>query len=123
MRAVAPVKKDAVLASAVDLARAALAQIAEPGAVGGHLGMEMLGERLAMHWFECTSPGYLGWRWGVSVARIPRAKVATVCETNLLPGPGAIHSQTAPGPHGPPAATSATSSPSTSSPTACDAWW
>ena len=27
---------------------------------------------------------------GVSVARVPRAKVATVCETNLLPGPEAV---------------------------------
>lgn len=90
MRAAAVAKKDAVLASAVDLARAALEEIAEPGTVGSHLGLEMLGERLGMHWFECTSAGYHGWRWGVSVARVPRAKVATVCETNLLPGPGAI---------------------------------
>jgi hypothetical protein len=90
MSAAAVVKKDAVLVSAVDLARAALEEIAEPGTVGGHVGVEMLGERLAMHWFECTSAGYLGWRWGVSVARVPRGKVASVCETNLLPGPGAI---------------------------------
>jgi hypothetical protein len=90
MSAAAVAKRDAVLASAVDLARAALQEIAEPGTVGAHLGVEMLGERLAMHWFECTSAGYDGWRWGVSVARVPRGKVATVCETNLLPGPHAI---------------------------------
>ncbi|HEX6057292.1 MAG TPA: DUF3027 domain-containing protein [Intrasporangium sp.] len=83
-------KQDAVLLAAVDLARSALEEVAEPGTVGAHSGMEMLGERLAMHWFECLSPGYHGWRWGVSVARVPRAKVATVCETNLLPGPEAV---------------------------------
>ena len=83
-------KQDAVLLAAVDLARAALEEVAEPGTVGAHSGMQMLGERLAMHWFECLSPGYHGWRWGVSVARVPRAKVATVCETNLLPGPEAV---------------------------------
>jgi len=83
-------KSDAVLLAALDLARDAAVSIAEPGTVGAHAGMEMLGERLAMHWFECTSPGYHGWRWGVSVARVPRAKVATICETNLLPGPDAI---------------------------------
>jgi hypothetical protein len=83
-------RQDAVLLAAVDLARAALEEVAEPGTVGAHSGMEMLGERLAMHWFECTSPGYHGWRWGVSVARVPRAKAATVCETNLLPGPDAV---------------------------------
>ncbi|MFM6849653.1 MAG: DUF3027 domain-containing protein, partial [Terrabacter sp.] len=83
-------KKDALLLAAADLARAALDGVAEPGTVGGHLGMDMLEERLGMHWFECTSPGYRGWRWGVSVARVPRGKVATVCETNLLPGPEAV---------------------------------
>jgi Protein of unknown function (DUF3027). len=83
-------KQDAVLLAAVDLARAALEEVAEPGTIGAHAGMEMLGERLAMHWFQCLSPGYHGWRWGVSVARVPRAKTATVCETNLLPGPDAV---------------------------------
>jgi hypothetical protein len=83
-------KKDAVLADAVALARTELEKVAEPGTVGEHLGMEMLGERLGMHWFECTSHGYRGWRWGVSVARVYRSRIATVCETNLLPGPDAI---------------------------------
>lgn len=83
-------KRDAVLSAALDVARAALEGVAEPGAVGEHLGFEMLGERLGMHWFECRSLGYGGWRWGVSVARVPRAKVVTVCETNLLPTPEAV---------------------------------
>lgn len=83
-------KVDAVLLAAADQARTALSEVAEPGTVGAHTGMDMLGERLAIHWFECTSPGYHGWRWGVSVTRVPRAKVATVCETNLLPGAEAI---------------------------------
>ena len=43
-----------------------------------------------MHWFACLSSGYGGWRWGVSVARVPRGKVATVCETNLLPTAEAV---------------------------------
>jgi hypothetical protein len=90
MIATSTTKQDAVLAAAVDLARGALDGIAEPGTVGEHLGVESLGERLAMHWFACTSPGYRGWRWGVSVARVPRGKVATVCETNLLPGSDAV---------------------------------
>jgi hypothetical protein len=83
-------KTDAVLLAASDLARSVLEEVAEPGTIGAHLGMDLLEERLGMHWFECTSPGYRGWRWGVSVARVPRGKVATVCETNLLPGPEAV---------------------------------
>lgn len=31
-------------------------------------------------------PGYAGWTWIAVLARAPRAKVATVCETALLPG-------------------------------------
>lgn len=83
-------KQDAVLAGAVEMARAALLPIAEPDTVGEHLGFEALGERLGMHWFACLSSGYGGWRWGVSVARVPRGKVATVCETNLLPTAEAV---------------------------------
>ncbi len=83
-------KTDAVLLAASDLARSVLEEVAEPGTIGAHLGLDLLEERLGMHWFECLSPGYRGWRWGVSVARVPRAKVATVCETNLLPGPDAV---------------------------------
>ena len=83
-------KTDAVLLAASDLARSVLEGVAEPGTIGAHLGMDLLEERLGMHWFECTSPGYRGWRWGVSVARVSRSKVATVCETNLLPGPDAV---------------------------------
>ena len=83
-------KHDAVLAGAVETARAALLPIAEPDTVGEHLGFEALGERLGMHWFACLSSGYGGWRWGVSVARVPRGKVATVCETNLLPTAEAV---------------------------------
>jgi len=78
-------KADKALLDAVGLAREAAESIAEPGTVGEHVAVEMVGERLAMHYFDCTSKGYVGWRWGVSLARAPRAKVVTVCETNLLP--------------------------------------
>lgn len=83
-------KEDAVLAQAVDQAREAAASIAEPGTVGDHLGMEMDDERLATHYFACTARAYPGWRWAITVARVPRGKVATVCETNLVPGDGAL---------------------------------
>src|SRR5690606_41864343 len=35
-------------------------------------------------------PGYVGWYWSVTVARAPRSRTATVCETGLLPGEGAL---------------------------------
>jgi hypothetical protein len=83
-------RDDAVLAAAVDLAREAAESIAEPGTVGDHLGMELDAERLGTHYFACTSRAYPGWRWAITVARVPRGKVATVCETNLVPGDGAL---------------------------------
>ena len=65
--------------------------IAEPGTVGEHLeGAVMDAERLATHYFTCTAAAYPGWRWAVTLARAPRSKKATVCETNLVPGEGAL---------------------------------
>jgi len=86
----ADVKTDPTLRAASDLARAALLEVAEPGTVGAHLEMVMDAERLATHYFECTCLGYRGWRWAASIARAPRQKVATVCETNLVPGLGSV---------------------------------
>ena len=83
-------KDDATLRAAVELAREAAAAIAEDGTVGEHLGMEMVDERLATHYFACTATSYPGWRWAITLARVPRGKVATVCETNLVPGEGAL---------------------------------
>lgn len=79
-----------VLAGAVDDAREAAVSIADSEAVGEHLGFVLVGERIGVHLFACTSPGYRGWRWEVSLARVPRGKIATVCETCLVPGPDAL---------------------------------
>lgn len=84
------VKADNVLAAAKDLAHAALLEVTEAGAVGEHLGMVMDADRLGTHFFACSAPGYPGWRWAVTVARPPRARKATVCETHLVPGDGAL---------------------------------
>lgn len=86
--------KDAVLERAVDLAREAAVQIAvEPSDVGEHLGHVVEDDRLVTHRFACLSRGYHGWEWTVTVARVPRGRVATVCEAVLLPGPEAILAQ------------------------------
>ena len=86
----AALKTDQTLRGATDTARDAAISIAEPDTVGEHLGMEMVEERLATHYFACTALAYRGWRWAVSVARVPRSKVVTVCEANLVPGEGAM---------------------------------
>ena len=80
------VKTDATLAAAVETAREAAVSIAEADAVGAHLGMEMVQDRVATHYFECAALAYRGWRWAITVARVPRSKTVTVSETNLVPG-------------------------------------
>jgi hypothetical protein len=82
-------KTDQVLADAVEAARQGL-DVVEPEHIGAHLGVVAEGERLVTHFFECGLPGYRGWRWAVTVTRIPRSKQVTICESALLPGPDAL---------------------------------
>jgi len=60
------------------------------GSVGGHLAAVAEADRLVTHAFAATLPGYAGWYWAVTMARAPRAKVATVDEVVLLPGADAL---------------------------------
>lgn len=87
----ARIKPDAVLAGAVEVAKSAAVEDAEhPSHVGEHLGTYMVAERLAAHTFACTMRGYVGWQWTVTLARVPRGRIATVCEVHLLPTADAI---------------------------------
>ncbi|MEV5929711.1 DUF3027 domain-containing protein [Streptomyces cellulosae] len=81
---------DRLCAEAVDLARAAAEEAAAPGVVGEHEGMVSEGDRVVTHYFGCRELGYRGWRWAVTVARASRAKIVTVDEVVLLPGPDAV---------------------------------
>jgi Protein of unknown function (DUF3027) len=58
--------------------------------VGEHLDARAEGDRVVTHLFRCTDPGYVGWHWAVTVARASRAKVVTVSESVLLPGPDSL---------------------------------
>jgi hypothetical protein len=58
--------------------------------VGEHLGVVAEGDRVVTHQFACSRAGYRGWRWSVTVARVPRAKHVTVDEIVLIPGEEAI---------------------------------
>lgn len=58
--------------------------------VGEHAGLMSEGDRVVTHFFECKEFGYRGWRWAVTVARASRAKLVTLNEVVLLPGPDAL---------------------------------
>ncbi|MBW1603764.1 DUF3027 domain-containing protein [Streptomyces sp. JJ66] len=81
---------DRLCAEAVELARDAAVEAARPGTVGDYLGAVADADRVVTHLFECQEPGYRGWRWAVTVARASRARVVTLDETVLLPGPDAV---------------------------------
>jgi hypothetical protein len=81
---------DEACAQAVDLARAAALEMAGAGQVGPHRGLEVDGDRLVTHLFDCLDPAYTGWRWAITVARAARAKLVTVSEGVLLPGPDSL---------------------------------
>ncbi|MFJ4692908.1 DUF3027 domain-containing protein [Streptomyces sp. NPDC088766] len=81
---------DRLCAEAVDLARAAAEEAAAPGVVGEHVGVLSEGDRVVTHFFECRELGYRGWRWAATVARASRAKIVTLDEVVLLPGPDAV---------------------------------
>lgn len=85
----APSKKpaeDKVLAGAIDEARAAAIELAGEDKVGEHASFVLEDVRLGTHRFVCTDPGYRGWCWAVTLARVPRGRVATICEVVLQPG-------------------------------------
>ncbi len=81
---------DSACIEAVDLARAAAVEIAPPERVGDHLSTKVEAERLVTHLFECRHVAYRGWQYAVTVVRAARAKVVTVNEVALVPGPDAM---------------------------------
>lgn len=83
-------KADAALVAAVDAARASAIETGGAAAVGDPLGYDAEGERVLTHYFSCLLPGYVGWRWAVTVARASRSKVVTVDECVLIPGAAAV---------------------------------
>jgi hypothetical protein len=80
---------DQVCADAVDVARSGITEV-DPSDVGDHLVAVPEDDRVVTHLFECRLAGYRGWRWAVTVTRVPRSKHVTICETVLLPGPDAL---------------------------------
>lgn len=85
-----PSKPDAVLAAAVETARAGLLEVVPEEQIGEWLSAVPDADRLVTHRFRANRPGYRGWEWFATVARVPRGKAATVCEVGLLPSADAV---------------------------------
>lgn len=80
-----PSKPDAVLAEAVEFARNGISEVTEPGQLGAYVGAYPDAERVVTHRFEARLPGYGGWHWFATLARVPRGKEPTISEVGLLP--------------------------------------
>jgi hypothetical protein len=91
---------DEVLAAAVERARAAAVETAgDPSVVGDHVGVtaEALADEavpelgtVVTHSFAAALPGYVGWHWAVTLARVPGEDEVTLDEVVLLPGDEAL---------------------------------
>jgi hypothetical protein len=80
---------DALCAAAVEVARTAAIEVGG-STVAEPVGLVVDGDRLVTHLFASTERAYVGWRWAVTVTRAARAKIVTVDEVALLPGPEAV---------------------------------
>ncbi len=83
-------KADPLLTAAVDDALTAVQCMVSASMVGDHLGTVAEDDRVVTHLFASTDPGYVGWRWAVTITRAPRQKTVTVNEVVLLPGEVAV---------------------------------
>jgi hypothetical protein len=84
-----PVVADDVLLAAVDFARGALLEVTAPQTVGSVIGHVAEGEHVLSLHFAADLPGYPGWHWSVTLARVEESD-PTVLETELLPGERAL---------------------------------
>ena len=77
---------------ALELARSAALEDAEKSAyVGEFLSVEYADEnRVASYLFDAQLPGYKGWRWCVTVAKVDAKSEPTVCDVVILPGPDSL---------------------------------
>ena len=81
--------------SAIDLARSALLESIPAEHIGKALDSvvepsEDPAATITSYTFECTSPGYPGWYWEVSLVEVTDQAELSVSEINLLPGSAAL---------------------------------
>lgn len=81
---------EAELIGATDLARQALLEITPADTIGEPAGHEVDASGAVTLFFTCTMPGYPGWRWAASVAKVAKDAPVTVLEVEMLPSEGAL---------------------------------
>ena len=74
------------LFGAAEQARAAAIEDANNSAFVGELHSVDNDDRIATYLFEAALPGYHGWRWAVTFAKVDEDSSTTICDVVLLPG-------------------------------------
>jgi len=73
--------------NAAELARSAAVEDAKNADyVGVLVSVDTDEDRIATYLFEAALPGYGGWRWAVTVAKLDDQSPTTICDVVLLPG-------------------------------------
>ena len=73
--------------NAAELARSAAIEDAKNSDyVGVLVSVDTDEDRIATYLFEAALPGYGGWRWAVTVAKLDDQSPTTICDVVLLPG-------------------------------------
>ena len=80
---------DAASIDYTDLAREALLEVTPESTVGAPVGTVDEGDGVVSVLFANRLPGYPGWRWTVSVAKVGDDE-PTVLEVELMPGDGSL---------------------------------
>jgi len=76
---------------ALDIAKKAVIEDAgKREYVGEFYSIDSDEERIATYLFEAKLPGYDGWRWAVTVAKVDEQSAPTICDVVLLPGTKAL---------------------------------
>ena len=76
---------------ALDIAKQAVIEDAGKGEyVGEFYSVDSDEDRIATYLFEAKLPGYGGWRWAVTVAKVDEQSAPTICDVVLLPGTKAL---------------------------------
>lgn len=77
---------------AKDLARtAAVEEARDAKLVGDFVSVEYADEdRIASYLFEAFIPGYKGWRWCATIAKVDDSSEPTICDVVVLPGPDSL---------------------------------
>ncbi len=79
------------LFGALEFARAAVIEDAKnENYVGASVSIESDEDHVTTYLFEAHLPGYLGWRWAVTITKVDNDSPATICDVVLLPGADSI---------------------------------